>query len=85
MVMVTHDSDDAIFLATKIVVMSYRPAKIKKILPNNIPYPRMRDLQEFSNLRNEIISLFELPRKSFDFLVTVKGIGRLMNVEISIL
>lgn len=65
MIMVTHDIDEAIFLSTKIIVMSQRPAKVKKILENNLPYPRTREQQDFSKLRNEIISLLDFTNKIF--------------------
>jgi len=37
---ITHDLDEAIFLGDRVVVMTTRPAKTKKIVDVNIPRPR---------------------------------------------
>ncbi|HUJ08734.1 MAG TPA: nitrate/sulfonate/bicarbonate ABC transporter ATP-binding protein [Verrucomicrobiae bacterium] len=39
-VVVTHNINEAVFLATRIVVMSAKPGQIRKILDNPLPYPR---------------------------------------------
>lgn len=64
MVMVTHDIDEAVFLSTKIVVMSHRPARIKKILDNDITHPRGRDQHDFLKLRHEIIESLDITDKN---------------------
>ena len=37
---ITHDVDEAVLLATKVVIMSARPGRIREILPIELPYPR---------------------------------------------
>ena len=37
---VTHDIDEALFLGSRVVVMTARPGRIKKDMPIDLPYPR---------------------------------------------
>lgn len=37
---ITHDVDEAIILAQRVVIMSARPGRIKEIVNIDIPYPR---------------------------------------------
>jgi len=56
-VMVTHDVDEAIYMATQIVVMSARPAKIEKVISVKIGRPRQRDDPDFLALRAKILTI----------------------------
>jgi ABC-type nitrate/sulfonate/bicarbonate transport system ATPase subunit len=56
-IMVTHDVDEAIYMATRIVVMSARPAKIEKVITVEIGRPRGRDDPDFLNLRAKILQI----------------------------
>ncbi|MDR1047260.1 MAG: ABC transporter ATP-binding protein [Treponema sp.] len=56
-IMVTHDVDEAIYMASKIVVMSARPAKIEKIIDVEIGRPRRRDDPDFLLLRSRILQI----------------------------
>ena len=61
-IFVSHDIDEAIFLADKVIVLSPRPAKIKGIIEIKFPRPRNLDIlasKEFFEHRNEILKLFE--------------------------
>lgn len=59
MILVTHDIDEAIFLSTKIFVMSERPGTIKEIIDVNLPGQRDRSSEEFLKIRRQILqSLF---------------------------
>lgn len=59
---VSHDIDEAIFLADKVIILSKRPAQIKKIIDVNLPRPRKLEMlssQQFFEIRNKILELFE--------------------------
>lgn len=59
---VSHDIDEAILLADKIIVLSRRPAKIKKIVKIDLPRPRKLEMlssKKFFEIRNKILRLFE--------------------------
>ncbi len=54
---ITHDVDEAVLLATKIVIMSARPGEIKEIVNVNLPYPRTQATkldEEFIKLKNHV-------------------------------
>ena len=54
---ITHDVDEAIILAQKVIIMSARPGRIKEIVDINIPYPRTQETKmtdEFLQLKNYI-------------------------------
>ena len=54
---ITHDVDEAILLASKVIVMSARPGRIKEIIDIDIPYPRDQEskmLPRFTELKNYI-------------------------------
>ena len=54
---ITHDVDEAIILAQKVIIMSARPGRIKEIVDVNIPYPRTQETKmapEFLELKNHI-------------------------------
>lgn len=59
-VFVTHDIEEAVFLATKIYVMSARPGTVKTEIPVYLPYDRtleLKDTPDFIKLRREVNSL----------------------------
>ena len=54
---ITHDVEEAILLAQRVIVMSARPGRIKAVLDVDIPYPRTQETKlspEFLRLRNRI-------------------------------
>ncbi len=59
-VMVTHDVEEAVVLATKIVVMSDRPATVEKIFDNDLAYPRDRDSSASIALKKDILNVLHL-------------------------
>ena len=42
---ITHDVEEAVLLATKVIIMSARPGRIKKIVDINLPYPRTQEMK----------------------------------------
>ncbi len=59
-VMITHSVDEALYLASRVVVVSARPARIRKIIDVPFSYPRSESLHEtpeFAALRSEIREL----------------------------
>jgi NitT/TauT family transport system ATP-binding protein len=64
---VTHNVDEAVFLADKVIVMTARPGHIKEIINVDIPRPRVRTETGVNKVRNIILnSLFEEVKKLSD-------------------
>ena len=52
-----HDVEEAILLASRVVVMSARPGRINEVIDIDIPYPRNQEtkiLPRFTELKNYI-------------------------------
>lgn len=56
MVFVTHDVDEAIFLADRVLVMSAKPGKVKEIVDIDLPLPRTRDSKQFDEYRHYLLN-----------------------------
>ena len=56
-IFITHSVEEAIFLSSRIVVMSTRPGRIREVVPVDIPYPRQAGIKTdppFIKLRAQI-------------------------------
>ena len=60
MLLITHDIDEALYLADRIFVMSARPGKIVRTIDLDLPRPRSRHGQRVGELRQEIMQLLGL-------------------------
>ncbi len=59
-IFVTHDIDEAVFLATKIYVLTQRPGTVKKEVPVYLPFKReleLKDTTDFLQIRKQVASL----------------------------
>ena len=66
---ITHDLDEAILLADRVVVSTSRPARVKRVLPIDLPRPRthlMIASPEFLALKRQIAdAVHEEAEKAF--------------------
>ena len=54
---ITHDVEEAVYLARRVVVMAANPGRIHQIIPVDLPYPRteaMRLSEEFLQIKNAV-------------------------------
>lgn len=57
---ITHDVEEAVLLASRVVVMSARPGRIKAIVPIDLNHPRTQETRmskAFTDIKNEIWGL----------------------------
>ena len=58
--LVTHDAEEALFLANRVIVLSDRPARVKADILVDRPYPRHRGDPYLADLRKQILGLLGL-------------------------
>ena len=62
MIMVTHDVEEAVYLADRVVVMQPHPGRIKRIVEVPVAHPHRRDDLRLNQIKNDLLADFsELP------------------------
>lgn len=56
---ITHNLEEAVYLAQKILIMSNKPTTVKKILNVDLPYPRNIADDKFVEIRKEVTDLIK--------------------------
>ena len=59
MVLVTHDIDEAVAMADRVMIMSQNPGRIVNQLTIDLPYPRRHTDGKFQSLRSKLMDQFE--------------------------
>ena len=63
MVFVTHDIEEAVVLADRVVVLAANPGRVQTIIPVNIIDRTDRTSAAFVNIRNHIFEQFQLAKE----------------------
>jgi NitT/TauT family transport system ATP-binding protein len=80
-VLVTHNLSEAIELADKVVVLSSRPAKVKKIVPISLDRPRDRTHSMFVHMHMDILHLLKEELENTFIRHKLKGISELQEIH----
>jgi NitT/TauT family transport system ATP-binding protein len=64
--LVTHDVDEAVYLADRVAMLSARPSSIREVISVDLPRPRdpiaTRELERFLHVRHHLLSQLLKPR-----------------------
>lgn len=58
-VFVTHDVDEAVILANRVVILDPRPGRVRSIVPVELPYPRVKSSRDLQEYRYHVLTEFE--------------------------
>jgi NitT/TauT family transport system ATP-binding protein len=65
-IFVTHSISEAVFLSSRIVVMSPRPGRITQVVENNVAYPRVFETRETPEFFAKVTEVRELLRDAHE-------------------
>src|SRR5438128_7327498 len=52
--LVTHNIVEAVFVATRIVIISSHPGRVRNVIPNPLPYPRDVNSKSFAAMVDQV-------------------------------
>ena len=58
-IFITHNIEEAVYLSDRILVLTNKPTKIKKVIDNELSRPRNISDHSFVELRNEVTELIK--------------------------
>jgi sulfonate transport system ATP-binding protein len=70
-ILVTHDIEEAITLAQRVVVMTPRPGRVQQVLDVDLEYPRNRADPRIDEYRHILLSAFHLDRNAMKGSINV--------------
>jgi NitT/TauT family transport system ATP-binding protein len=68
-VLVTHNIEEAVSMASRAVVLSHNPGRIRAEIPIQLPYPRDRASREFKFILDKIYTVITKPAEEVPFLL----------------
>jgi NitT/TauT family transport system ATP-binding protein len=86
MVSVTHDIEEAVYLAKRIIVLAARPGRVAIDVPNPLPYPRVPSSPEFLAIVSRIHAALthqELPEPALERVPSVTAIHPIPAVNLN--
>jgi NitT/TauT family transport system ATP-binding protein len=82
--LVTHNIVEAVFIATRIVIISSHPGRIRNVIPNPLPYPRDVNSKPFAAMVDQVhaaITALVLPDEPAETAAPAAGPGLEPAVE----
>jgi NitT/TauT family transport system ATP-binding protein len=77
---VTHDIDESVYLADRVVVLTHAPTEVKEIVAVPLPRPRdqlaTKELPEFAHLRAHVYRLIKREQEATPVPVASAGLAR---------
>lgn len=58
-IFITHNIEEAVYLGSKIMVLSNKPTRVKELITSDLPRPRDITSPDFVKLRNEVTDLIK--------------------------